>query len=113
MRHSTARMGLTRPRRRRQINVMTTLALSKKVLIGTVLCFITCSSVLCQDPMSFELSQTEKLLGVKVKEHSSTKGTSNFEDIDAKADLLRFVAEKRPLTGPTPLPSYEKRASVK
>ena len=81
-----------------------------KLLLGVGVFLASVILVPCQSSTSFEWSQTEKFLGVKLKDYSP--GVSNFEEIDSKAEGLKFVAENRPLTGPTPPPSYEPRKFV-
>ena len=89
-----------------------------RVQIGRIfvlkgICLAATIFVPCQTAASIELKQTEKLLGVKVKEISPGQRISNFGEIDSKGEVLKFALEKRPLTGPTPPPSYEVRKFVR
>ena len=60
---------------------------------------------------SFELNETSRLLGTTVKEFPAPQGLSSFDDISS-GPPSNLKITRRPLTGPTPLPSYEKRETV-
>jgi hypothetical protein len=65
-----------------------------------------------QSDSDFEAAQTEKLLGVAVRDFPPPQGVSGLDELGADAPPFRFtVAERRP-TGPGPGPSYEPRLSV-
>src|SRR5215203_1935263 len=68
---------------------------------------------LCQNPLSSEVSERSKHLGVTVSAFPSPQGSAGFDDIPETSVPLSFVSTKRPLTGPTPLPNYELRKLVR
>jgi len=63
-----------------------------------------------QTSAEYEAWQTAKYLGINVKPFPQLAG---YDDIPPGASEFRFRLQKRPLTGPTPPPSYETRNLVK
>lgn len=64
-------------------------------------------------PDDFEVRQTEKLLGVRLQTFPKPQGPTKFEVLPPIRPALHFVAKEQPVSGPTPLPSYERRPIVK
>ena len=79
------------------------------------LVFLSCavSAVWSQNKPSSEAWETSKLLGVAVKDFLKPQGVGGFDEIPDSAPEFKFRVVKRPLTGPTPKPSYETRRIVK
>lgn len=63
--------------------------------------------------LSDELFKRSTGLGVSIKEFPKPQGTGGFDEIPSDSPILRFKVLRRPLSGPTPDPSFEKRELVK
>ena len=64
------------------------------------------------DDTAFEASQTQRLLGVPVKEFPPPQGLSGFDEIPASAPTFKFTVTERPLSGAQPRAWYETRQKV-
>ena len=84
-----------------------------KILAAAFAVLMSGAVVSCQGPQSFELSETSKLLGTKVKEFPASQGLTGFDDIDPSARQFNPKTIQRPLTGPTPRPHYEQRKTIR
>jgi hypothetical protein len=62
-----------------------------------------------QTSAEYEARQTAKYLGIEVKPFPQLTG---YDDIPTSAAEFRFRVQRRPLTGPTPTPSYQERDLV-
>jgi hypothetical protein len=60
----------------------------------------------------FEITQTEKLLGVPLQNFPQPQGPAKFDELPANRPGLRFTVTEQPVTGPTPRPSFETRSLV-
>jgi hypothetical protein len=61
---------------------------------------------------AFEASQTQKLLGVPVKEFPPPQGLSGLDELPASAPTFKFTVTERPLSGAPPRAWYELRRKV-
>ncbi|MCM3869649.1 MAG: hypothetical protein ND895_02975 [Pyrinomonadaceae bacterium] len=60
----------------------------------------------------FEATQTEKLLGVPVKNFPAPQGLTGFDELPINAPAFKFKLTGRPLSGPPPRVSFETRPIV-
>lgn len=65
-----------------------------------------------EDDSAFEAAQTQKLLGVALREFPPPQGPAGFDELPADAPVFRFAVTERKLSGAAPQPSYEPRPSV-
>lgn len=61
---------------------------------------------------AFEASQTQKFLGVAVRDFPPPQGLTGFDELPANAPLFKFTAKAQPLSGAKPPPFYETRTKV-
>ncbi|HEX6182968.1 MAG TPA: hypothetical protein VFZ44_03585 [Pyrinomonadaceae bacterium] len=61
---------------------------------------------------AFELSQTQKHLGVPVREFPPPQGLTGLDDLPADAPQFKFTVTERRPTGPEPPASYTPKRSV-
>jgi hypothetical protein len=61
---------------------------------------------------AFEARQTERLLGVAVRDFPGPQGLIGFDDLPANTPALRFNINERSPTGPRPRPNYEPRPII-
>lgn len=63
-------------------------------------------------PDGFEVSQTEKLLGVPLQILPEPPGATKFEELPSARPALQFTVREQPVSGPTPPPSFATRSIV-
>src|SRR5215203_3954311 len=61
-------------------------------------------------PDSYEVRQTEKLLGVSLQ---TLPGPSRFDELPPNRPVVQFTVKEQPVSGPTPAPYYEPRPIVR
>ena len=64
-------------------------------------------------PDSFEVRQTEKLLGVPLQTFPGPQGPTRFDELPPNRPALKFTVRAQPVSGPTPQPYYEERSIVR
>jgi hypothetical protein len=64
-------------------------------------------------PEGFEVSQTEKLLGVHLQTFPEPQGPAKFDELPPTQPILQFTVKEQAVSGPTPQPSFETRPTVK
>ncbi len=62
---------------------------------------------------TFEATQTQRALGIPVREFPAPQGPAGFDDLPAGAPAFRFSATEQPPSGPTPRASYQTRRVVR
>jgi len=78
-------------------------------ILGLILIF----ALHAQTRSEYESRQTAKYLGVTVEPFPMPQGLAGYDNVAETAAPFKFNVTKRPLTGPTPRPSYEPRPLVK
>ena len=61
---------------------------------------------------AFEAFQTQKLLGVPVKEFPPPQGLTGFDELPTSATTFKFTVTERPSSGAKPRAWYENRQKV-